>query len=64
MNYFMVKHLNFSLSDVYKMPIQDRDVYFDLFKREMEEKRKQQEKQAKSNSSSIKRPVSRKGRVR
>jgi len=40
----MVKHINFSYESVMSLPIYERRLYLDYFKKEMEEEKKQYER--------------------
>jgi hypothetical protein len=40
----MVKHLGFSYSDVLRIPIYERNVYIDLWQKEMEKEKKEYER--------------------
>jgi len=40
----MVKHMNFSYSEVLKIPVWERSIYVDLWQKEMEEQQKQYKK--------------------
>jgi hypothetical protein len=40
----MVKHMNFSYSEVMKMPIFERSIYVDMWQKEMEEQKRQYER--------------------
>ena len=40
----MVKHMNFSYSEVLKIPVWERKIYMDLWQKELEEQQKQYKK--------------------
>jgi hypothetical protein len=42
--YHMVKHMNFSYSDVLNMPIFERNLFIDFWQKEMERERKEYER--------------------